>query len=313
MGKQISEENLNKFFYVLIAIIIFFTTSDLVFGFSGMTIVAACCSLVSAFLVFWGYFKVQKVKVEVGIDTVTKFINSNFNKFQIVLSVLDVVCSIIVVITSILAFGVFFRTMILTKILFTPTRLITISNKFNTITKPLLVFCFCWVYLRVKNRIKERKMSNIKLSKAQIIFMGVAFGLGVLYSILSATCLPQIAFSSDALTQVATSLGGTAGMILGAFLKGKEMTEEEIAARDKKLAEKEQEKAEKAKVKAEAAEQAKLEADKKAALALLEKKKAEQAKLEADKEREQYLLELAQKVEQEEKEKAQVEQNTNAS
>lgn len=268
-------EKITRLFYILIALVIFFTTSDLACGFAGQSIPAAICSIISALIIFIGYFKIKKNDAEETAVQLTKFIKSNFDKWQIILSILDVICSIIVVFTSIMAIGMIFRNIILFKVLFTPAKITTISNKFKTVTKPLLIFCFVWLFLRMKNRIKEYKMSNIKLSTAQKIFMIIAFVLGVAYTLVSTIWLPQIAIFDNLIAQLATSLSGTAGIIFGAFLKGKEMTAEEIKKRDEKLKAKEEIREKKLEEKAKV-EQEKLDKERLAkAQALVEKRKKE--------------------------------------
>lgn len=305
------EETLNKFFYTMIGLVIFFTTSDLICGFSGLSVWAAVCSVISAALVFFGYFKVKRAQTEVYVKEISTFIKGNFDKWQLIFSILDVLCSVVVVFTSIMAFGLFFRGVILCKILLTPVRVITISNKFKTVTKPLLIFAFMWVFLRLKNKIKERKMENIKLSKTQKIFIIVAFVLGVAYAIVSTTCLPQIAVSDDILVQIATTLGIEGGLIFGAFLKGKVMTTEEIKKRDDKIEAKETAKVEKLEAKAKAKAEKQAEKDKEKALALAAAVEAEKKAKEQEEAEKARLLALAAKIKAEEEAKAAQEAQNN--
>lgn len=291
----------NKLFYFMICLIIFFTTSDLACGFTGKTITATICSVASAILVFVGYFMIKKANTEKNVESLTKFIKSNFDKWQIILSTLDVICSMVSVFTSVIAVGMFFRSVIFAKILFTPAKVVTISNKFKTVTQPLLIFCFVWVFVRMRNKLKEKKMSNIKLSLAQKIFMVVAFIIGMAYALVSTIWLPQLAIFDDIFAQLATTIGGTAGVIFGAFLKGKEMTSDEIAKRDEKEQQKLEAHNQKVLAKAEAEHQ-KLEAEKLAkAKALVEQRKKE-AEEKAKEEAETAEIEaLAKQIEEEEK------------
>lgn len=304
------EQAREKFFYFMICLIIFFTTSDLVCGFAGQPIPAAICSIISAIFVFVGYFAIKKANTEKSIESLTKFVKSNFDKWQIILSLLDVICSMVSVFTSIIALGMFFRSIIFTKILFTPAKIVTISNKFKTVTQPLLIFCFVWVFIRMKNKLKERKMSNIKLSLTQKIFIIVAFVLGVAYTLVSTIWFPQLAIFDDTLAQLATSLGGTAGVIFGAFLKGKEMTSDEIAKRNEKVQHKIEVKNEKVAKKAELEHQ-KLKAEKMAkAQALVDQRKKEaEEKAKADAEKAE-IEALAKQIEEKEKAQEVVVENT---
>lgn len=280
------EQKIDKFFYILIGFVIFFTTSDLALGFTGKSISSAICSVISAILVFIGYFSIRKTNAEKNVIELTSFIKGNFDKWQILLSVLDVICSIIVVFTSIRAFGLLFRNVIFFKILFTPARITTLTNKFKTVTKPFLIFCFVWFFVRIKKIVKEYKMNNVKLSVAQKIAMVVAFVIGITWTILSVTVLPQLAVFDDVLAQISLSLGGTAGIVFGCFLKGKEMSEAEVAKRDEKLKLKETAYNEKVAKKEELAKEKeeKLKLAKAAALAAQRKKEAEEkAKADAEK------------------------------
>ena len=302
------EKRSNHIFYIYIAVVIFFTTNDLAFGFAGQSIPAAICSIVSAVFVFLGYFKIKRKQTTQDVKDLTKFIKGNFDLWQIVLSVLDVICSAVVVFTSISVIGMVFRSVILFKVLFTPTKIITLSNKFKTVTKPFLIFCFIWVYERTKTKMKENKMSNIKLSLAQKIFIVVAFVLGIAYTLVSTLWLPQIAIFDDIIAQVATSIGGTAGIIFGAFLKGKEMSAEEIAKRDEKIQKKEKAKQEKLNAKAELIAEKQHEAEVAEAKALVAKMKEEEEAKKAEEEKKARLLKLAEEIQaQEAAEKAKAE------
>lgn len=153
-------------------------------------------------------------------------------------------------------------------------------------------------------------MSNIKLSLTQKIFIIVAFVLGVAYTLVSTIWLPQLAIFDDTLAQLATSLGGTAGVLFGAFLKGKEMTSDEIAKRNEKVQHKIEVKNEKIAKKAELEHQ-KLEAEKMAkAKALVDQRKKEaEEKAKADAEKAE-IEALARQIEENEKAQDVVVENT---
>lgn len=215
--------NTNNIMYALICIIVFFTTSDLIASFSNQLAIASISSIISGITVFIGAYKLKVAQLDNTVTTSIDFIEKNFNKSSIIFSILDIICSIIALFTGIVIIGVIFRVTF-------AIRIIVILNKFQTITRFILVGSLIYLIRRCY------LMSDLKMTKEQWITFGV-FCAGALYGILSAI-FPQIAIFVDPLAQSLLCCGveSVVGAV-GIFLKGANKTEEEIAESQAKLAE----------------------------------------------------------------------------
>ena len=280
-------ESIKKVLYVLIAFVVFFTTSDIVLGFTNNLLFASICSIISGFLVFSGSFIKSKSKIESEIDRGVQFIKKNFDWCNIILSILDIICSVIALFTGIFFIGLIFRCAF-------AVRLVVLCNKFKTVVRAIMIAAFVYLFKRRKDKKEKNTMENEivvkskKLSKTQIISIVIAV-VGVAFGILS-YFLPVIRIAGEQIYNYAMALGIESVAAIVGTLKGySDRTQEEIE-KIKKKAEANKEKQAAAKAKAEQAAlekvaKAELKAEEKAAAkAELEKVKAErEAKLAEEK------------------------------
>ena len=220
---KVKHINTNNLLYALICVIVFFTTSDLIASFTDNFVIASVSSILSGIAVFIGANKLKVAKLD---DTVTHsidFIKKNFNKSSVILSTLDIVCSLIALFTGIVFIGAVFRVTF-------AIRIVAILNRFSTITRIILIGSLIYLIRRCY------LMSDLKMTKQQWIVFGI-FCAGLVYGIFS-SIFPQIAIFVDPALQALLCCGieGVVGAV-GIFMKGANKTEEELQASAEKLEE----------------------------------------------------------------------------
>ena len=207
--------------YALICIVVFFTTSDLVAGFANSLIIASASSIISGLCVFIGAYRLKVAELDTTISGGAEFIKQNFSKANIIFSILDIICAIIALMTGIVIIGLIFRATF-------AVRLIVIMNKFQTITRFVLVGSLIYLVRRIC------LMSELKMTKGQWVVFGI-FCAGAVYAILSAV-IPQITIFGDTFLQMLLCCGieGVVGGV-GIFMKGANKTEAELEESKRKL------------------------------------------------------------------------------
>ena len=242
----LSKDKLINICFIAITCIVFLTTLDLIYGFAKQSVIALICSSLSGLIVFIGAYIKKRNQIEKGIDKTMDFIYSNFNCASIILSALDIVCSIIAVLTSLYWFTMVFRALF-------GVRLLCITNKFKTVIKPfisviikyisvirfLMVSSFIYIYYRfIKKNRREIKMSEIKVKAEKLSlkqWLAIAGGvLGVAVAIVS-LYVPQVQIFGDLTYNILIGLGitGLSGF-LGTYSKYKTKTEEQISVEKEK-------------------------------------------------------------------------------
>lgn len=271
-----SKEDKNKkfinFLWILFAIMIAFTTSDLVCGFTGQLTLALIFSCLSAIVVVYGNLKTRKVELDEHLDTIKK----SFNNSNIIFAVLDITCSIIALLTGIVFIGLIFRAIWV-------IRITVIINKFRTVARILQVGSFAYLIKRrfhMKEFLKANKWSLVfgVLGFAIVgvlAFSGLAFALPLVFAvvlplwanILISAVLAIVAFVIVFFLGHETKDGYAVRKLLGKVAKVadpiikneavKNVTDKLLATFDSALAKKAQEE-EKAKKEAEVAEAKKI-------------------------------------------------------
>lgn len=283
---------LKNIFVAITAAVIFFTTSDLLAnGFHDLTM-ASICSIASGFFVFLGSAIKKQQKIEKEIYNKVDYICSNFNRANRILSVLDIVCSIIALLTAVVFIGAIFRSIFALRLLLT-------INKVKTVCQTVLIAVSSYMLVRI-DKLKENNMwSKIFTSiKSAIKYIFVSNPKASIATLVSGvvSAFTGIAISEDAVMQFLpdVAIGGydimpyIAGILVFIVLTlcgvkyAFETNEEASARRANEKALKEEKNAKKQEAKVEAR-----------ALALYEKKKAEQESIEKQKEEETRLLKLA--------------------
>lgn len=294
-------------FFAILAFVIFFTTSDLIANFAGNWTLSAVSSILSGVFVFLGTALKKKQNIEKGINTATDYICNNFNKSNVILSILDIICSIIALFTFVVAIGIIFRSIL-------AIRLVVTINKIKTVAQAVLIGVATYLAVRWK-KIKEYKMFK-KIGKAikttaLFIWANKKSICGTIFAFISGIAsaivvnaeviatFPAIMLFGINWTPILTGVLVTCGVEIGVCGKGWEFIKEYFTRKDAEKQEKavaeEEKKAEK-EAKATAKQEAK---DRKKALALIEQRKAEEEKAQAKAEEEQRIKELADKIEAE--------------
>lgn len=211
----------NNIMYALICVVVFFTTGDLIANFTDHLAIASVCSILSGLTVFIGANRLKVAQLDDSVTSGIEFIQKNFSKSSIVFSILDIICSLAALFTGIVIVGLIFR-------LTFAVRVVVILNKFQTITRFLLMGSLIYLIRR------SCLMSELKMTKEQWIVLGI-FCAGAIYGIFSAI-FPQIAIFVDPAMQALLCCGveSVVGAV-GIFMKGANKTEAELAASNAKL------------------------------------------------------------------------------
>lgn len=148
-----------KMYYALIIVAIFFTICDLVASGMQWLIVSLIFSSITMIITFVGKNKTKALQIEKGVDKTIDFIKSNFDKANLILSIIDVLCCIIA-----LLMGCFIIALISRSVL--ALRLIVIINKYKTVSYSIIFFVIFYLFKRRKtymaeneNEIKKEKVS----------------------------------------------------------------------------------------------------------------------------------------------------------
>ncbi|MCK9575990.1 MAG: cell envelope integrity protein TolA [Clostridia bacterium] len=150
------KKNNISMFTIFMIFVIFFTTSDLVANVTQEPIWVSLFSILSGFFVFLGTALKKKQNIEKGINAKIDYINNNFGWGAVVLSTLDIICSLIAIFTTLVALGVIFRSLF-------ALRLIITINKVKLLVQSVLLAIVGYLTLRFENiklNFKESKMKS---------------------------------------------------------------------------------------------------------------------------------------------------------
>lgn len=193
----LSKERFTNIAYVIITCIVFLTTLDLAYGFAKQSVIALICSTLSGLIVFLGAYLKKKVVIEKELDKTISFLEGNFNGASIALSILDIVCCIIAVITSTYWFATIFRIVL-------GARVICITNKIQTILRPFknliikyirnirmgIMLAFTYLFYRFKRRRKN-------MNKFKKFFMNIKNNYKNYLGIVSSICTVVLLVTQD--------------------------------------------------------------------------------------------------------------------
>ena len=284
-------------YYVLIISAVFFTICDLVVSGLQLLITSLIFSSITMVITFVGKHKSKALQIEKGIDKTIDFIKNNFDKGNLILSIIDVLCCIVA-----LLLGCFVIALISRSVL--ALRLIVVINKYKTVSYSIIFFIIFYLFKRRKARMAENQ-NEVKKEKVsfwkkigtafkvagQWIFANKKSIIGTIFATISGITSAMVAnadliFSLPALmfiginwTAVIVGVLVFAGVEVGVVGKGFETIAQFCNRISIKKAEKIQQQNEKVVAKAEK-KAAKLEAKKIAkAEALVEQRKKEAEKL----------------------------------
>lgn len=221
-------------------LMLIFVASDLLFdfafNFNASDYIAFGFTLAASIITFVATYKVKQKEILTAFDKTTAFVQSNFNNWQVVFSVLDIVCGLISILAGIVFIGGVFK---FVKVCYLITKFMVVTNKSKTVLKSISKFSLLWTSGRILYKTEQGgKMNTKKFSKTQIISL-VLLACGILYGVL-AYYFPVIQIAGDYAYTLATTLGLTSVAGIVGTIKGYgEKTKEELD----KIAAKKQEKA----------------------------------------------------------------------
>ena len=296
-------------YYALIICAVFFTICDLVASGMQWLVVSLIFSSITMIITFVGKHKTKALQIEKGVDKTIDFIKSNFDKANLILSIIDVLCCVVA-----LMMGCFVIALISRSVL--ALRLIVVINKYKTVSYSIIFFVIFYLFKRRKNYMAEKeneikkekvsfwkKIGNAFKVAGQWIFANKKSIVGTIFAVISGVAsaivtnaevifsLPALVFLGINWTAVLAGILIFAGVEVGVVGKGFETIKEffdrvkvqkteKIEKKNQKVVAKAEKKAAKIEAKkiakAEAlVEQRKKDAEKKA------KEDAEKAEIEA--------------------------------
>ena len=281
-------------YFVACIFMLFFVVNDLVFdflfNFESSDYIAFASTLIASIITFICTFQITKRNITQKADKITAFVKGNFNGWQVVFSVLDIICGLISILSGIAFLGGVFK---FVKIVYIPIKSVVVFNKSKTVVKSVTKFSLIWTISRIltKNNEREKVMEKKKnnffawLNANKCTIGGIAVGAVTAFSgagVIDITVFPALMVGAVNLTPIIYYVILGALTILCSFFPE---TVEKFVAR---VAQAKAEKAEKATIK-EAEKEIK-EEEKKANQTQAEQEKAKakeeaKAKLEEEKKR----------------------------
>lgn len=171
----------NKEYYIASLLMIIFVFSDLafdyLFNFSGSNIISLLFTLGASIIVFVFNFKINRKKISGNFEEVNAFIQGNFDNWQVLYSVLDIICGIISVLSGVLIVSCVFKAI---KMVHIPTKIVVVVNKEKTLIKNVSRSGLIWTACRSGDKVDKQKyigetnmkkfITNIKNNPRTIIF-----------------------------------------------------------------------------------------------------------------------------------------------
>lgn len=222
-------------YYTLIIITIIFTICDLVVSYSQLLTASLIFSSLTMVVGFVGKNKASVLKADSQVDETIKFIKSNFNNKNTILSILDVLCCIVAFFTGVFLVAAISRSVM-------AIRLIVIINKYKTVAFGIWSFVFVYLFKRGakkmenKNKFVETIKKSIKwlwCNKKSLLasLISVLFGIASAIVINAETILslPRFEVFGINLTAIIIGVLVFAGVEIGVAGKGFETIAEALS------------------------------------------------------------------------------------
>lgn len=230
-------------------LMLIFVASDLLFdfafNFNASDYIAFGFTLAASIITFVATYKVKQKEILTAFDKTTAFVQSNFNNWQVVFSILDIVCGIISILSGLIIIGGVFKFVKVGYIFYKfykITKFIVVTNKTKTLAKSVSKFSLLWTAGRILTKKQGGKMNTKKLSKIQIASI-IGAVVGIAFAIVS-VFVPQIVIAGDMIYNIGIATGVEAiCAFVGTFKGYKELTQEQIDALKNKNKQKELEQA----------------------------------------------------------------------
>lgn len=166
-------------YYVAAFFMLMFVLCDLMFDFlftfNGSNIISFAFTLGASAIVFICTWKIKRTEMTSSYKEFTTFIKSNFDKAQVIFSVLDIICGIISIVSSLMIFACIFK---IIKIFYIPTKFLVVCNKEKSLLKPILQFSYIWVSMRLLNKKGGAMLNFLKRNKWTLIIGTILGGIG---------------------------------------------------------------------------------------------------------------------------------------
>lgn len=207
MEESVTLRKLKLKYYIAIMVMCLFVVNDLVFdflfNFEGSDVIAFCCTLVSALIVFHYTYTFKRDKVEDKFEDAAKFIKSNFDNWQVLFSILDIVCGLISILSGVAFLACFFK---IIRFGYIPVKVSVVANKSKTTIKVISKFSNLWVAGRLfmTSRVDEQDKEGSKDNMFKKIWNGLATFGKLIWANKKSIIGTCAAVASGVLTAVAT-------------------------------------------------------------------------------------------------------------
>lgn len=184
MKVSIESEN-HRSYYIASIFMFIFILNDLIFDylftFNGSDLVSFIFTLATSIIVFIWNRKLRTMRMAGDFEKVSKFIKSNFDNWQVIFSILDIICGIISLLAGISMIACVFKAL---KIFYVPAKIVSVTNKEKTIITTISKGSLMWTVGRTitqKNKYKGENFSMKKLlenikNNPKTIFYGFISG-----------------------------------------------------------------------------------------------------------------------------------------
>ena len=210
----------------LFVLAIIFTICDIVVSSCALSIPSLIFSSTTAVIGFVGAYLGQTMVVEEKYTATLGFIKKNFNFANILLSILDVVCCVLALLTGVFCLMLVFRLTI-------ALRIVIYINKYKTVAYAI----WSLVFLHVFKKIKVRKKMTTKNTKFQNILGTVIAVVGIIGLVF--LLAPNFTGLDDDINKYIGAFGSIVSLVSGMVMwqsHDEVLTEEEIKAKEQTLA-----------------------------------------------------------------------------
>lgn len=236
----------------LFVLSIIFTIIDIVVSSCQLPVPSLIFSSLTMIISFIGAHKSKTLELEEKYNESISFISKNFSKSNIILSVLDVICCVIGIMTGVFALMLVFRCTI-------ALRIAVYINKYRSVAFAFWGIAFMHLFKKIKGGVKMTKFTV--LQKVLWTIVGV-FGVGGVVVFF----MPEFAPIAEEVSKYASMASEAIAVICGIWLGGTHdavLTQEEIVANEQKVAQKQALKDAKKELKEKQAEELKALAEQK--------------------------------------------------
>ena len=156
-------------YIVAIIVMLFFVLNDLMFDFlfdfESSDYIAFACTLIAAIMVFYYNHKMKRDNVEKKFAEMSQFIKSSFDKWQVLFSILDIICGAISLLSGVAFIACIFKIL---KIGYVPVKTVVVINKEKSIIKGLSKISCLWIsgkLLSNNKKISENEKEDTSMFK----------------------------------------------------------------------------------------------------------------------------------------------------